>query len=138
MESWVELVENNTGSTELDADEFNFGAMPNEQASTEIPTEASPPLKIGNKNKKRTRNFSEKEDILLASAWLEVRMDPVQSIDQTRSSYWQRIHEYYHKHKTFESDRNIICLGMYEQFLLFALVCMNNFMLFCVQYISYA
>ena len=27
MESWVELVENNTGSTELDADEFNFGAM---------------------------------------------------------------------------------------------------------------
>ena len=96
---------------ELDADEFNFGAMPNEQASKEIPTEASPPLKIGNKNKKRTRNFSEKEDILLASAWLEVSMDPVQSIDQTRSSYWQRIHEYYHKHKTFESDRNISSLS---------------------------
>ena len=111
MDSWVELVENNTGSSELDADEFNFGAMPNEQASKEIPTEASPPLKIGNKNKKRTRNFSEKEDILLASAWLEVRMDPVQSIDQTRSSYWQRIHEYYHKHKTFESDRNISSLS---------------------------
>ena len=111
MESWVELVENNTGSSELDADEFNFGAMPTEQASTKIPTEASPPLKIGNKNKKRTRNFSEKEDILLASAWLEVSMDPVQSIDQTRSSYWQRIHECYHKHKTFESDRNISYLS---------------------------
>jgi len=68
-------------------------------------------LKIGNKNKKRTRNFSEKEDILLASAWLEVSMDAVQSIDQTRSSYWQRIHEYYHKHKTFESDRNISSLS---------------------------
>ena len=44
MESWVELVENNTGSTELDADEFNFEAMPIEQASTDIPTEASPPF----------------------------------------------------------------------------------------------
>ena len=111
MDSWVELLENNTGSSELDADEFNFGAMPTEQASTEIPTEASPPLKTGKKNKKRTRNFSDKEDILLASAWLEVSMDPVQSIDQTRSSYWQRIHEYYHKHKTFESDRNISSLS---------------------------
>lgn len=68
-------------------------------------------MKVGNKNKKRTRNFSEKEDILLASAWLEVSMDAVQSIDQTRSSYWQRIHECYHKHKTFESDRNISYLS---------------------------
>ena len=113
MDSWVEFVENNTGSTELDADEINFGAMPDEQANTEEPTliEVSPSLKIGKKNKKRIRNFSEKEDILLASAWLEVSMDPVQSIDQTRSSYWQRIHEYYHKHKTFESDRNISSLS---------------------------
>ncbi|RLN21711.1 glutathione S-transferase T3-like [Panicum miliaceum] len=31
------------------------------------------PLKSGNKNKKRTRNFSEKEDILLASAWQEIQ-----------------------------------------------------------------
>ena len=68
-------------------------------------------MKIRNKNKKRTRNFSEKEDILLASAWLEVSMDAVQSIDQTRNSNWQRIHEYYHKHKTFESDRNISSLS---------------------------
>jgi hypothetical protein len=45
MQSWVELVENNVGSSELDADEFNFGALPNEQASTEAPTDASPPLR---------------------------------------------------------------------------------------------
>ena len=37
MDSWVEFVENNTGSTELDADEFNFGAMLTERASTGIP-----------------------------------------------------------------------------------------------------
>ncbi|PUZ76493.1 hypothetical protein GQ55_1G295500 [Panicum hallii var. hallii] len=109
IQSWVELV-NNVGSSELDADEFNFGVLPNEQACTDASTDASPPLKIGNKNKKRTRNFSKQKDILLASAWLEVSMDPVQGVDQTRSTYWQRINEYCNMHKTFESDRNISSL----------------------------
>ena len=109
MQSWVNLVESNIGSSELDANEINFGAMLDEQANTEEPTpiEVSPSLKIGKKNKKRIRNFSEKEDILLASAWLEVSMDPVQSVDQNRNTHWQRIHDYYNKYKTFESDCNI-------------------------------
>ncbi|RLM75526.1 hypothetical protein C2845_PM15G17440 [Panicum miliaceum] len=89
MNTWMNLVETNIGSSELDVDEINFGAMPDEQVNTEAPTstEISPPLKSGNKNNKRTRNFSEKEDILLASAWLEVSMDPIQVVDQTRSTY---------------------------------------------------
>jgi hypothetical protein len=45
MQSWVELVGTNVGSNELDADEFNFGAMPDKQASTEALTGASPPLR---------------------------------------------------------------------------------------------
>jgi hypothetical protein len=48
----VELVENNVGSSELDADEINYGAMPDEQASTEAPTEVSPPLKIGSRTRR--------------------------------------------------------------------------------------
>ena len=113
MQSWINLVESNIGSSELDANEINFGAMLDEQANTEEPTpiEVSPSLKIGKKNKKRIRNFSEKEDILLASAWLEVSMDPAQSVDQNRSTYWQRIHEFYHKYKTLESDHNISSLS---------------------------
>ncbi|CAL5052692.1 unnamed protein product [Urochloa decumbens] len=107
IQSWVGLVQSNIGSSELDADEINFGALPEEQAIAEV----SPSLKIGNNNKKRTKNFCEKEDILLASAWLEISMDPVQSVDQTHGTYWQRIHEYYHNHKTFYSDRNTSSLS---------------------------
>jgi hypothetical protein len=36
MQSWMKLMENNFGSNELDADEFNFRAMPDEQASTAL------------------------------------------------------------------------------------------------------
>jgi hypothetical protein len=111
METFMELVQNNAGSIELDANEFIFGAMPSEQEQTEETAEASPPLKMGNKSRKRTRNFNEKEDILLASAWLEISMDAVQNVDQTRSTYWQRIHDYFHKNRTFESDRNISSLS---------------------------
>ncbi|OEL33489.1 hypothetical protein BAE44_0005493 [Dichanthelium oligosanthes] len=28
-------------------------------------------------------------------------MDPVQAIDQSRGTYWERIHDYYHQHKNF-------------------------------------
>jgi len=33
-------------------------------------------------------------------------MDAVQGIDQPRATYWERIHDYYHLHKEFDSDRN--------------------------------
>jgi hypothetical protein len=112
MQTWVELVQNNVGSIELDADQFNFGAMPEEEEHIEVVAEASPPLKMGNKNKKRSRNFSEKEDMLLASAWLEISLNLVQNIDQTRNTYGHRIHEYYNKHKTFDSDRNVSSLSL--------------------------
>ena len=57
-------------------------------------------------NKKRSKNFSVKEDNLLVAAWLEISMDAVQGIDQPRATYWERIHEHYHLHKDFETDRN--------------------------------
>ncbi|XP_039834398.1 uncharacterized protein LOC120695155 [Panicum virgatum] len=57
-------------------------------------------------NKKRSKNFSVKEDNLLVAAWLEISMDVVQGIDQPRATYWERIHEHYHLHKDFETDRN--------------------------------
>jgi hypothetical protein len=111
METFMDLVQNSAGTIDLDADEFNFGAMPHEEEETEASAEVSPPFRMGNTNRKRTRNFNEKEDILLASAWLEISMDPVQNVDQTRSTYWQRIHEHFHKNKTFESDRNVSSLS---------------------------
>lgn len=42
----------------------------------------------------------------MVAVWLEISMDAVQVIDQPRATYWERIHEHYHLHKDFETDRN--------------------------------
>uniref|UniRef100_A0A0A9DVW5 No apical meristem-associated C-terminal domain-containing protein n=1 Tax=Arundo donax TaxID=35708 RepID=A0A0A9DVW5_ARUDO len=66
------------------------------------------PLK---RKKKGARNFSEKEDILLVKAWLEISQDAVHGNEQSRTSYWQRIHDHYHSYKDFISDRNVNSLS---------------------------
>ncbi|RLN30494.1 glutathione S-transferase T3-like [Panicum miliaceum] len=53
-----------------------------------------------------TKNFSDEEDRLVVSAWLNVSMDAIQGVDQSQISYWARIHEYFHANKSFESDRS--------------------------------
>ncbi|TVU34389.1 hypothetical protein EJB05_16221, partial [Eragrostis curvula] len=53
----------------------------------------------------RGQNSKEEEDILLVSAWLNVSMDAIQGVEQPQGKYWARIHEYFHEHKTFESNR---------------------------------
>ncbi|CAL4999539.1 unnamed protein product [Urochloa decumbens] len=53
----------------------------------------------------RSKNFTDEEDKLFVSAWLNVGMDPIQGVDQPQSSFWARIHEYYHSNKSFQSDR---------------------------------
>ena len=61
---------------------------------------------IGKANQKRTKNFTIDEDELLVSAWLNVSLDPVKGVDQSRTTYWKRIHAYFHAHKEFISDRS--------------------------------
>ena len=56
-------------------------------------------------SQKRSKNFSKDEDELLVSAWLNVSLDPVHGVDQSRSTYWKRIYDYFHINKTFDSDR---------------------------------
>lgn len=60
---------------------------------------------------KRGSSYTIKEDELLVMAWLEVSQDPIQGAEQRGSSYWKRIHEYFHEWKNyppwkFVSDRN--------------------------------
>ena len=62
--------------------------------------------KVMLKKESRTKNFTEKEDIMLCSAWGNVGMDPVVGSNQSTATYWQRIYDYYHEHKDFPSDRN--------------------------------
>ncbi|CAO2163839.1 unnamed protein product [Urochloa humidicola] len=47
----------------------------------------------------RSKNFTDEEDKLLVSAWLNVGMDPVQGVDQPQSTFWARIYDYFHRFK---------------------------------------
>ena len=55
--------------------------------------------------KGRSKNFLIEEDMLLLSGWLNVSLDPVQGNNQTQTTYWNRICNYFHENKTFASDR---------------------------------
>ncbi|KAJ1259966.1 hypothetical protein BS78_10G196000 [Paspalum vaginatum] len=54
---------------------------------------------------KSSKNLSEKEDLLIVSAWLYISMDLVYGTNQTRGTFWKRVHDFYHKYKDFESGR---------------------------------
>ncbi|CAD6254445.1 unnamed protein product [Miscanthus lutarioriparius] len=56
-------------------------------------------------NTRRSKNFTLKEDEMLVSAWLNVSLDPVRGANQSKDTYWKRIHDYFHSKKDFESHR---------------------------------
>jgi len=61
---------------------------------------------IGKGIPKRTKNFTIDEDEQLVKSWLNVSLDPVKGVDQSRTTYWKRIHAHFHAHKDFSSDRS--------------------------------
>uniref|UniRef100_A0A0A9AQA6 Myb-like domain-containing protein n=1 Tax=Arundo donax TaxID=35708 RepID=A0A0A9AQA6_ARUDO len=86
MHSFVNLLNgNDVGSNELNWDDSQFASPPEEQLVQPI-AQDTPRVKG---NKKRTKNFNEKEDILLMSAWSEISHDVVQGNEQSCSTYWQ-------------------------------------------------
>jgi hypothetical protein len=54
---------------------------------------------------KRTKNFDPKEDIIVCSAWLNVSKDPINGANQSRTTFWSRVHAYFEKHKTTPAVR---------------------------------
>nr|TKW38516.1 hypothetical protein SEVIR_1G120100v2 [Setaria viridis] len=58
-------------------------------------------------NHKRSKNFSDHEDEVLVSGWLNVSLDPVVGKDQKGAKYWSRIYEYFNEHKTCPSMRTM-------------------------------
>ena len=72
----------------------------------QISTQESPPqVEMEPTAKKRGSNFTIEEDLLLISAWLNISLDVVEGNEQKHKSYWGRIWEYFHKNKTFISER---------------------------------
>lgn len=100
----------NSDNNNLSMDGFSI--LPEEQQSPAIPGEADQQLAVAGStpsarpNQKRSKNFNEKEDKLLVSAWLNISTDPVLGTNQNRGTFWSRVHEYYHSNKEFESDRS--------------------------------
>ncbi|CAL5049400.1 unnamed protein product [Urochloa decumbens] len=121
MDSYTDLLNRNEvgSSNVLDWDDTQYASPPEEQmfgqpvaAEVEEQVFAQPPaaevegVVAVKGNKKRSKNFSVKEDNLLVAAWLEIGMDAVQGTDQPRATFWERIQEHYHSHKDFDTDRN--------------------------------
>ncbi|TVU40734.1 hypothetical protein EJB05_14207, partial [Eragrostis curvula] len=91
----------NTYYTDLlvnDVDESHDASPPSDPTINHVPEPAK-------SSQGRGQNFKEKEDILLVSACLNVGMDAIQGADQSQGTYWERIHEYFHEYKSFESNR---------------------------------
>ncbi|KAI7990310.1 Glutathione S-transferase T3 [Camellia lanceoleosa] len=55
--------------------------------------------------KSRSGNFSKEEDNLLIPAWLNTSLDAVHGNEQKSKTFWRRVGEYFHEHKTFISER---------------------------------
>lgn len=62
---------------------------------------------IARPNHKRSKKFSDQEDEVLVSAWLNVSLDPVVGKDQKGGRYWSRIYEYFNEHKPYQSQRTV-------------------------------
>jgi hypothetical protein len=71
----------------------DFSTPCNEQQSQKVLV--TPAASSARPNHKRSKNFSEKEDEILVSAWLNVSLDPITGANQTHKSYWTRIHDYF-------------------------------------------
>jgi hypothetical protein len=59
------------------------------------------PIKRG-----RSKNFSEEEDLMLVSAYLNVSKDLITGRDKKEGTFWERVWKYFNKNRTFESDCN--------------------------------
>ena len=55
-------------------------------------------------------NFSEEEDQLLVSAWLNTRVDAIHSNEQTHNTFRQKVWEYFMEHNTSGTTRTAISL----------------------------
>jgi hypothetical protein len=95
----VNLISEGGNLTDWD-DDNDQSSPPEALFSTEEVTPGMRP------SRKRTKNFSDQEDEMLVLSWLNTCTDTTQGIDQPRSPYWMRIHDYFHANRKFNSERS--------------------------------
>jgi hypothetical protein len=59
------------------------------------------------KNNKRAKNFSDDEDEVLVSVWLNISLDPIVGKDQKGGRYWSCIYEYFREHNKCQSKHTL-------------------------------
>ncbi|XP_066381246.1 uncharacterized protein [Miscanthus floridulus] len=91
------------GTHPVDFEDFSNPC--NEQQSQEVLV--TPLASSTRPNHKRSKNFSEKEDEIFVSTWLNVSLDPITGANQTHKSYWTRIHDYFYENLPFSLDHTI-------------------------------
>jgi hypothetical protein len=82
MPSFDDVFGSNVDNTEADYGSY-FGISPEGHNVVEQASQST------KGSKKRSKNFTIKEDNMLVEAWLEVSLDAVQGVDQPRATYWQ-------------------------------------------------
>jgi hypothetical protein len=52
---------------------------------------------------KRGTAYTMKEDELLCLAWLNTSIDPIAGAEQSGSTFWKKVHEFFHEMKNYTS-----------------------------------
>jgi hypothetical protein len=86
---------------------YGFGLLDDTPPLDEVPTVDD--AHAAGKEKKGQKNNIE-EDKLLVTAWLNVSQDAIQGADQAKSTYWSRVHQYFHANKAFDSDSSQVSI----------------------------
>ncbi|KAK3147245.1 hypothetical protein QOZ80_3BG0279970 [Eleusine coracana subsp. coracana] len=86
-----------------DGDYAHYGTEPSEAYQTPI-MESTPSSKPNQKPK--GKNFNVDEDRLLVSAWLNISTDSKQGTNQTKGTFWTRVHTYYQNHRESLPERS--------------------------------
>jgi hypothetical protein len=73
------------------------GTIPTTQnILSEVDVEVQP--RRGTKGSKKTKYFNSKEDEVVCSGWLNISKDPIQGANQSRSTFWSRVHVFFEEH----------------------------------------
>jgi hypothetical protein len=67
-------------------------------STQDIPSEVEVQPSRGTKGSKRTKNFSSKEDEVVCSGWLNISKDPIHGVNQSRATFWSRVHAFFQEH----------------------------------------
>lgn len=92
----------------LDADDGDVAGLEELNTPNTQDTQSAPVVEPSRSTKgsKRTKNFHWEEDEVICSGWLYISKDPINGANQTRSTFWSRVHAFFEKEKKTTAVRS--------------------------------